>query len=191
MKAKWTTSENANRFFLIIAVILTFACTSCGENPLGSPVEEGISYDNGNIITEFFKVYPAGTTIHAFGGDVILNFAPGTVPTTTRYSIVSFPLEHLDLKGNNVMMRAISLKNVTNKNEFAEPVQVMMRYDLCDFNVCQPGEESNLAIFKFIGDSYAFHKIQALGECCMNCSCKTVMGCIDECGTYIVGDVVP
>ena len=85
MKAKWTTTETANRFILIIAVILTFACTSCSENPLGSPAEEEVSYLQGNIITEYFKVYPSGSTIHAFGGDVILDFPPGTVPTTTRY----------------------------------------------------------------------------------------------------------
>ncbi len=186
MKAKWTTSENANRFIPIIAVILTFACTSCSENPLGSPADEEVSYDNGSIITEFFKVYPAGTTIHAFGGDVILDFAPGTVPTTTRYEIVTFPLDHLDLKGKNVMLRAFTLKNVTNKNVLEKPVNIIMRYDLCTFNVCQPDEESDLAIFEFIGDRYAVHKIEALGECCMNCSCKTVMGCIYECGTYIV-----
>lgn len=186
MKAKWTTSDNVNRFIPIIAVILTLTCISCSENPPGTPLEEEVSYIDGNIITEYFKVYPTGSTIHAFGGDVILDFPPGTVPTTTRYEIVTFPLEHLDLKGKNVMMRAFSLKNVTNKNEFENPANLMIRYDLCGFNMCQPGEESDLAIYKFIGDRYAVHKIEALGECCMNCSCKTIMGCIDECGTYVV-----
>ena len=179
-------AKNANRFIPIIAVILTLTCISCSEIPLGSPAEEEVSYLQGNTITEYFKASPAGTTIHAFGGDVILDFPPGTVPTTTRYEIVAFPLDHLDLKGKNVMMRAFSLKNVTNKNEFENPVTLIMRYDLCGYNKCQPGEESDLSIFKFIGDRYAVHKIQALGDCCMNCSTKTVIGCLDECGTYIV-----
>lgn len=186
MKAKWTTSKNAYRFLLVIAVILAFACTSCSENPSWSPAEEEVLDYDGKIITEFFKVPPSGTTIHAFGGDVILDFPPGTVPTTTRYSIVSFPLDQIDLRGEKLMMRAFSLENVTNKNKFEQPVTVVMRYDLCNFNTCEPGEESDLAIFKYIGDSYAFHKIEALGECCMNCSCKTVMGCIDDCGSYVV-----
>lgn len=188
MKANRTTSENANRFILIIAVILTFACTGCSENPIGNPVEEEASDLQGSIVTEYFKVSPAGTTVHAFGGDVMLEFSKGTIPTSTRFSIVSFPLEHLDLHGENVMLRAFALKNVTNKNEFEKPVKIIMRYDLCDYNVCQPGEESDLAIFKFIGDMHAFHEIQALGECIMDCSCKTVMGCLDECGIYIVGE---
>ena len=84
------------------------------------------------------------------------------------------------------MMRAFTLTNVTNKNEFENPVNVTMRYDLCGYNMCEPGEESELAIYRLIGDRYAVHKIEALGECCMNCSCKTIQACIDECGTYIV-----
>jgi len=186
MKAKWTTSENACRLFLVLAVTLAITCSSCSENPPWDYIVEEVTDYNGNIITEYFKVYPTGTTIHAFGGDVILDFPPGTVPTTTRYSAVSFPLDHLDLKGKNVMMRAFSLKNVTNRNEFEQPVTVIMRYDLCDFNMCQPGENSDLAIFKYVGDKNAVHKIEALGECCMNCSCKTVRTCIDECGSYVV-----
>ena len=170
-------------------MILTVTCTGCSENLPGSGADEEVSYDNGNIITEFFTVYPTGTTIHAFGGDVILDFPRGTVPTITRYSIVSFPLEQLDLRGNNLMMRAISLTNVTNKNTFASPVKVMMRYDLCKFNMCQPGEESQIAIYKLRGNMYAFHKIEPIGECCLDCSCKTVNGCIDECGSFVLVEI--
>ena len=186
MKAKRNISKIVYRLCLSFAVILSLACTSCSENPLGSIIEEEVLDYNGNIITEFFKVQPAGSTIHAFGGDVILDFPRGTLPTPTRYKIVSFPIEHLDLKGNNVMMRAFSLENVTNKSEFSQPVTILIRYDLCGFNMCQPGENSDMAIFKYLGDQYAFHKLEELGECCMNCSCKTVMTCIEECGAYIV-----
>ena len=84
------------------------------------------------------------------------------------------------------MMRAFSLKNVTNENAFAYPATLIIRYDQCGYNKCQPGEESDLAIFKFFGDRNAVHKIEALGDCCMNCSTKTVMRSLDECGTYIV-----
>jgi len=170
-------------------MILTVTCTSCNENPSWSLADEEVSYGDGNIITEFFKVYPTGTTIHAFGGDVILDFPRGTVPTITRYSIVSFPLEQLDLRGNNLMMRAISLTNVTNENTFAYPVKVMMRYDLCKFNMCQPGDESHIAIYRLRGDAHAFHKVEPLGECCMDCSCKTVSGCIDESGSFVLVEI--
>jgi hypothetical protein len=189
MKATCSTSVIGNCFSLVIIMILTVTCTGCSENLPGNGADEAVSYENGNIITEFFKVYPAGTTIHAFGGDVILDFPRGTVATMTRYSIVSFPIEQLDMRGNNVMMRAVTLTNVTNQNTFAYPVQVMMRYDLCKFNMCQPGEESDLAIFKYIGDRHAFHKIEALGECCKDCSCKTVSGCIDACGSFVLVEI--
>ncbi len=185
MKAHCTTSRNAYRFFPVIAVILTFCCISCSENPPGIPTDD-VTYNDGSVITEYFKANQAGTTIHAFGGDVILDFPPGTIPTTTRYEIVSFPLDGLDLKGENVMLRAFSLKNITNKNKFANPVTLMVRYDLCDYNMCEPDGESDLAIYRLRGDKNAFHKIEAMGECCMNCSCKIVQTCIEECGTYVV-----
>ena len=189
MKATFTKSVTANCFLLVIMLILTITCTSCSENSPWNGTDVEVSYDNGNIITEYFKVYSTGTTIHAFGGDVILDFPPGTVPTTTRYSIVSFPLEQLDLRGNNLMMRAISLTNVMNENTFAIPVKVMMRYDLCEYNMCEPGDESQIAIYRFRGDIHAFHKVEAMGECCMDCSCKTVTGCIDECGSFVLVEI--
>jgi len=186
MRATCSTSVIANCFLPVVIMILTVTCTSCNENPPWSPADDEISYDNGNIITEFFRVYPTGTTIHAFGGDVILDFPSGTVPTPTRYSIVSFPLEQLDLRGNNLMMRAISLTNVTNENTFAYPVKVMMRYDLCEFNMCKPSDETHIAIYRLRGNVHAFHKVEFLGECIVDGSCKTVSGCIDECGTYVL-----
>ena len=185
MKAKWTNPRIVNRLLPVMAVILTFACTSCSENPPGIPTEDVLNPD-GKIETEYFKVQSSGTIIHAFGGDVMLDFPPGTVPTTTRYKIVSFPLDHLDLKGRNVMLRAFSLKNIQNKNEFENPVALIIRYDLCEYNMCKPSEESELAIYRLRGDMYAYHKMEALGECSMNCSCKTVRTCIEECGSYVV-----
>lgn len=186
MEAKWTTSRNASRLFLLMAVILTLSCTSCSENPTWNPAEEKVPYLSESNTKEYFKAYPSGSTIHAFDGNVILHFPAGTVPTTTRFEIVSFAIDHLDLKGKNVMMRAISLKNVTNKNRFEKDVTLLMRYDLCGYSMCEPGEESELAIFRYIGDRYYAHKFEALGNCIMNCSCKTVRACIDECGTFTV-----
>ena len=185
MKTKWTTSGNAYRFFLVIAVILTITCISC-ENPPIIPSVGNINYNDEGVITESFKVDPSGSDVNAFGGDVTLVFSPGTVPTTTTYLIESFPLDGLDLKGNNVMMRAFTLTNVKNINEFEVPVYLIMRYDLCEYKMCEPGEESEVAIFKLLGDRYAFYDIEALGESCMNYSCKTVQTSINECGTYVV-----
>lgn len=175
MKTKW----------IILAAAVAFVCTGCSEN-LTSQIDSDPIYSESDILTEYFRVLPSGTTIHAFNGDVILDFPSGCVASPTRYSIVSFPLDHLDLKESNMMRRAFKITNVMNENEFKQPVTILMRYDLATFNMCQPGEESELAIHKFLGDRYYFHKTEASGECCMNCSCKTVSTCIEDCGTFVV-----
>jgi hypothetical protein len=185
MKTKWTISGNAYRFFLAIAVILTITCISC-ENPIIDPSEGNMDYNDEGVSAESFKVYPSGSEVYAFDGDVVLVFSAGTVPTTTTYIIESFPLDGVDLKGNNVMMRAFTLTNVKNINDFEAPVYLIIRYDLCEYNMCEPGEESEVAIFKFLGDRYAFHDIKDLGDHCMINSCKTVKTSINECGTYVV-----
>jgi hypothetical protein len=84
------------------------------------------------------------------------------------------------------MMRGFTLTNVKNMNEFERPVYLIMRYDLCEYKMCEPGEESEVGIFKYFGDRYAFHDIEALGEGKMNLSCKTIKTSINECGTYVV-----
>ena len=141
---------------------------------------------NAEIKTEYVYIHPTGTTVTAFDGSVIIDFPDGTIATPTRFAIVSIPLEQLDLDDINVMQRGFTIKNITNNNKFENPVKIMMRYDLADFNQCQPNDESDLGIYRFYGDRYAYHKIEFVGECCMNCSCKTVNSCIYECGTYVV-----
>jgi len=184
MKTKWISANNKCHYYLILAVIVAFTCTGCTLDPsLDVPDEQAI---NAEMLTEYFYVHASGSTITAFDGNLILDFPAGTMATSTRFSIVSFPLAHLDLDGINIMNRGFAIKNITNNNEFAFPVKIMVRYDQVDFNECTPSEESDLAIYRFHGDRYGFHKVEAIGECCINCSCKTVNVCINECGTYVV-----
>lgn len=184
MKTKWISSNNNSHCYLILAVIVAFICTGCSLDPsYGVADEQAI---NEEMLTEYFYVHTAGTTISAFDGKVLLDFPAGTIATSTRFSIVSFPLDHLDIDGINLMQRGFSIRNITNDNKFEIPVKVIMRYDLADYNECEPCEESDLIVCRFYGDKYAFHKVEAIGECCMNCSCKTVNVCINECGTYVV-----
>lgn len=184
MKTKWISSNNKSHYYRIIPVIVAFICTGCTLDPSDDvPEQQAI---NAEMITEYFYVHASGSTVTAFDGNLILDFPAGTMATSTRFSIVSFPLDHLDLDGINLMQRGFSIKNLSNNNKFAYPVRILMRYDLADFNECEPSEESELIICKFYGDRYAFHKVEVIGECCMNCSCKTVNVCINECGTYVV-----
>ncbi len=175
MKTQWT---------LLIAAIVVSTCTGCShEYDLQPPDEQAI---NAEVKTEFFHVHPSGSTVTAFDGNVLIDFPSGTIPTITQFAIVSFPLGHLDLHGKNLMERGFTIKNITNDSKFAYPVKIIVRYDQADFKECQPNDESDLSIYRFYGDRYAYHKIEYIGECCVNCSCKTVNVCIYECGTYVV-----
>lgn len=185
MKTKWISSNNKSHYYLILTVIVTFICTGCSEDPPSYDVADEQAI-NAEILTEYFYVHTAGTTVSAFDGKVILDFPKGAIATSTHFAIVSFPLKHLDIDGINLMQRGFAIKNISNDNKFAFPVKVIMRYDLADYNECEPSEESDLIICRFYGDRYAFHKVEVVGECCMNCSCKTVNVCINECGTYVV-----
>ena len=172
---------------MIIAVLAAVGCSGCSESMSGNLDDlKEISVIKGEMVTEYFKVHTYGSTIHAFNGDVILDFPPGALATTTKFAITSFPLDHLYLKGYNIMERGFTLENITNKNEFELPVTIMMRYDLEDYNLCNPTDESDLNISRFLGDVNAFYSIKSLGECCKNCSCKTLSTCLSECGSYVV-----
>ncbi len=184
MKTKWILSNNSSHFYFIIVVIVAFICTGCSLETDNQYVSE--QSINAEIRSEFFHVHPGGTAVTAFDGNVLIDFPAGTIPTITKFSIISFPLDHLDMDGINIMNRGFAIKNITNDSEFANPVTIMVRYDQVDFNECTPNEESDLAIYRFYGDRYGFHKVEAIGECCIDCSCKTINVCINECGTYVV-----
>ena len=185
MKTPCFVSKGYRPCFLLVAVILVFICAGCPyQEPIDGP---GIKDPAGELSTEYIYVRPSGTTAHAFNGRVMLDFPPGTVATGTRFAIVPLSLDQLDLRGNNLMLCGISIMNVTNNNKFENPVKLTMSYDLAEYSYCMPEDENCLAIYRFFGDSHAFHKIACVGECCVDCSCKTVQTCISECGSYVVG----
>ena len=185
MKTNRNTLKRNSYLFTIIAVLVAIGCTACDPPSSLREVDES-PIKKGEIVTEYFIVHSYGTTIHAFNGDVILDFPPGAIPTTTKFAITSFPLDHLYLKGYNIMERGITLENITNKNEFALPVKILMRYDLADYNMCEPTDESDLSINRFLGNVHQFYAIESFGECCKDCSCKILSTCLSECGSYVV-----
>jgi hypothetical protein len=187
MKTNKKTLKRTGCLFAIAAVMAAVGCTGCSESMSGNlnDLKEN-SVIKSEMVTEYFIVHSYGTTIHAFNGDVILDFPPGSIPTTTKFAITSFPLDHLYLKGYNIMERGITLENITNKNEFALPVTFIMRYDLEEYSLCDPTDESDLHISRFLGDVNAFYSVKSFGECCKNCSCKTLSTCLSECGSYVV-----
>lgn len=180
--------KNHGRYWFITAVIVVFTCTGCSESStiISQPDGSDILLNNEEVITEYIRVLPSGTVSSVFNGSVMLDFPSGTVPTPTRFSIASFPLDHLDLDGINIMQRGITIKNITNDNKFGNPVKLLVRYDMANYNQCKPGDESDLSICKFRGDIYAYDKVESIGECAMNCSCKTICVLINGCGTYVV-----
>ncbi|MEN8229456.1 MAG: hypothetical protein ABFS38_14955 [Bacteroidota bacterium] len=190
MKTQRISSNNNSHYYLLImAVVTVFTCIGCSEPlPMTSQPAEDELFLTGEIISENFRILPSGATVNVLNGSVILEFAAGTVATPTRFTIVSFPLDHHGLEKYNKMKRGISITNVSNDNKIEIPIKITMRYDLVNFNNNQPDDESDLSIYKLFGDMHAYHKIESIGECCVNCSCKTISGCIDECGSFVVAE---
>ena len=188
MKTNRNTLKRNSYLFTMTAVLVAIACTGCNEPYYLEEDFDGpsVKIEKGEVVTEYFIVHPSGATIHAFNGDVILDFPAGAIPTRTRFAITSFPLDHLYLKGYNIMERGITLENITNKNEFALPVKILMRYDLAEYNLCEPTDNSNLSINRFLGNVHQFYAIESFGECCKDCSCKILSTCLSECGSYVV-----
>lgn len=175
--------------FLISLVILFFTCTACSENlALIGVSEETEDLYGDKLLTDYIRVLPTGTVAHVFDGDVTLEFSPGTVATATRYKVLTFPLDYDNMEGVNVMKRAFTLTNITNDNKMNHPVKITMRYDLAEYTVCDPCDETDLTIYHLWGDQYAYHGIESIGECLKDCSCKTICGCIFDCGSYLVGE---
>ena len=173
------------KLFLSAAVFI-LTCLGCSEDPSFIPADVNVESLNDEITTEYVWVRPSGSAVHALDGSVMLEFPPGAVATPTRYKIVSFPVDHELPEGLNLMLRVINLENITNKNQMQHPVTFTIRYDLCEYKECSPDEDGCVSIYEFLGDRYAFHGIRSIGECCMDCSVKTVSGCIQECGSFVV-----
>lgn len=177
---------------MILASALILLVCGCSETPTVDPVipEAEASYLlSGNIITEQYTIGPEGGHITALGETVCLEFPEGAVSESTLITVTSFPINHLDHYDLNLMDRGVSIdiSETGADNGFGQMVKLRMRYDFSN-SKRTPLNEKNLTIYTIYGNYYRHPNIYPIGECCVNCDCQAVQGCICESGTYVVGE---
>ena len=193
MKTNWIASKTGSLLPLIMAALMTLTIMGCGEDPLPPVVDrpESEATYSGNIITQTFWVYPEGTEVSALGGIVWLKFPEGAVSVLTEFTITCFPIHHLDLDGYNMYNRGIYLESGIPNQKLAN-VMIKLNYDLDPENWKKsapiPVAEPFMTIYHVSPNIYAYQRINSIGECCVDCSCKMIKGCIDGCGFYVIGE---
>jgi len=171
----------APMIMLIVMALITMGCQEKHDDGLPAIYA-------GDILTESFTVMPEGITLKAFDESVTLDFPGGTVFVPTELTLVSFPLNNLDMKGINIMNRGFSLKSSQPEHDMHENVMINLTYNFRHFLDGAPAHHSNLTIYKITHDFKTFTECESIGECCVDDLCNMISGCFDQCGFYVVGE---
>lgn len=177
---------------MITAAMLVLASFGCSEpstfNPLSAAPDEleAMTSDNGNIFSEKYWVSPEGTLITAINGTVMLDFPRGAVKEPTLFTIASFPLNHLNLDGYNMMNRGIVIESTPEMGHFNVAAKIRLAYDLD--GGFKSLREDHLTIYQVWGNFQAYENITPVKGCCVNPACAMIYACLDECGFYVVGE---
>jgi hypothetical protein len=187
MKTKALVLERCVPVFLASLLILfPFGCSETyNVDPIPQP--EDVQLNSGNIITEQYTIGPEGGHITALGETVCLDFPEGAVTEPTLLNISTFPIHQLDHYDLKLMNRGVSIQSTGIDRKFSQMVRIRMKYDLTS-QKGTPENEENLTIYSIYGNYYRFPNIYPVGECCVDCDCKAVIGCICASGTYVVGE---
>ena len=192
MKTNRIASMTGGLLTIIMAAILCLATTGCEKEypTISEKFQEPETSYNGNIMSESFWVEPEGTSVNLFNGTVSMEFREGAVVNRTEFTLVTFPLHHLDMDGINIYKRGYSLEGNTQNKIFPNGVTFRAEYDLVEENWKKsvPDNEENLTIYYVSPTLYAYERIVSIGDCCVDCNCKIVKGCIGQCGFYVVGE---
>lgn len=178
---------------MVVVAIFTLTTIGCDKvDPLES-VDSSFpeAQYSANIMNETFWVNPEGSNIVLFDGDVSLEFPEGTVSAPTQFTLASFPLHHLDLDGHNIYNRGYSLSGITPYQKFnTSNIKIRIKYDLSEENWLKgvPTDPGNLTILNVSPTIYSYDRVVSIGNCCTDFSCKTIKGCICQCGFYVVGE---
>jgi len=180
---------------VLILMLLFLMASGCNEtlnvDPIPQPDENPMA--TGNIITEQFTVSPEGGNYTLLGETLCLSFPEGAVEEPTLINVATFPLHHLNLNGLNLMNRGISIETTGKDKAFGQIVKIRMKYDVGSLMNSlkgggDPVDETSLTIYSIYGNYFRFPNIYPIGECCVDCDCKSVIGCICESGTFVVGE---
>ncbi|RLD70902.1 MAG: hypothetical protein DRI98_06705 [Bacteroidetes bacterium] len=192
MKAKWINLISGSPVPLIMAAILMSVSLGCTKDDpeiyQDRPEPYTMSQESGNILNATFHIQPDGTNVELFGGILSLEFPSGMVSEPTLISVTSFPIDHLDMEGINVMNRGVSISYSANQDGFGAIAYIIFQYDLSEFKSNLKGAETNLTIYRVSENIYAYNRIAPIGPCCVNSDCEQVRGCISDGGLFVVGE---
>lgn len=170
---------------VIMAAVLVLACIGCEKDR-----EINAHFDDNTILaSENHWVSPEGTSLIVLDGSVFLDFSPGAVTSPTLITVASVAVHDDPMEEFNSMDRGILITNSIEDLEFGSPVNVRMNYALESFQGSDRIDEEQLTIFKVESVGSLSEKMVSIGQCCVDYSCKTVNGCISECGLYVVGEI--
>lgn len=170
--------------YLIMAAVMVLTCFGCEKVESSSlPMETNI------LVSEDHYVNPEGTSLIALDGAVYLDFPPGAVTSSTLFTIALVDLADHPRETYNSMAHGISITNSVQDLAFGDFVDIRMNYDMESFQGSPDVSEDKLTIFKKETIGSLSESQVSIGECCVDCSCKTVSGCISECGLYVVGEL--
>lgn len=171
---------------LIIASVMGLTNYGC-EDLLNEPevnLPEECLFGQGSA--DSFTVFPGGSVVQILDGVASLEFPKGAVAVPTKFTLSTSALDPNGMYEYNLMNRRISLKPelASKSGEFEVPVKIKMNYDESGFIRTLKSPEDNLTIYNLNDIYYAY----SIGECCVDCECKTVDGCITQCGIFVVGE---
>jgi len=192
MKTKRIASSAGSKLTFLMAALVLLAFTGCEEDPLidhERSLEKETAYVD-YILSQTFEVNPQGTEFSAFGGMVWLKFPDGTVHVPTEFEIVLLPVHHLEFEDFNMYNRGIYLQSDAPFQDLAD-ITIRLKYDLApeSWKKGAPGPiDNNLTIYQVYPSILDHQEINSTGDCCVDCVCKTIKGCIRTCGFYLIGE---
>jgi hypothetical protein len=192
MKTKRIASVTGGLLRFLVAALVLLATTGCEEEPPIPPEEfpKPEALNSGHIITQSFWVYPEGGTIDLFEGAMEIVIPRGAVSSSTEFTLSIFPIHYLDLDGYNLYNRGFYLEGDSPEQMFPDGITLKIRYDMVEASWLKdlPANERNLQIYRGSPTVYFDRRFDAVGECCVDCNCNMVIGCVDKCGFYVVGE---
>jgi len=184
MKTHWSSNRFGSLKYVIMAAVLVLACFGCEDYERTS-----LDKETNILASEDHWVDPEGVSLIALDGAIYIEFPPGAVSVPTLFTIALLDLENHPIEEYNSMDHGISITNSARDLGFGESVIIRMNYDLAAFQRSTEVNEDYLTIYKVESVGNLSERQVSIGECCVDCSCKTVMGCIGECGLYVVGEL--
>lgn len=185
MKTNWISNRLCSLMFSFLTAAMVLACSGCTEYDR----TPSIPFGDNILASEDHWVYPEGTSLIALDGSVFLDFPQGVVTTPTLFTISSVALEDHPREEYNSMNMGISITNSIEDLVFGDFVNIRMNYAKDEFQRSPEVNEDYLTIYKMETIGTLSERLESIGQCCVDCSCKTISGCISECGLYVVGEL--